>query len=782
MKKIILLIVIINSLFSVERPSIALVLSGGGAKGVSQIPTLHVLDSLNIPIDYVIGTSIGSITGGLYSIGYSSEEIKEIIFQTDWDLIMYDKKIRKKLSYFQKNDYHKYQLQFTINNFKPQIPIAFNSGHESYLYLNKLTRHNESINEFNDFVIPFRCNANDLLSGEEIIFKNGSLAKALRCSSSIPSVFSPVYDNKQLLVDGGVSNNLGTDIAKKLGADIIIAVDASSYSKERDDITDVFDVLSQSIQFNSLKKKKENIKLSTILIEPKLNYKQSMDFDEKSLSEMYQSGYNAIYKNIESLVKIKNDLPPTYKNDNNVKLSSINSDSVNILSISINSQSPIKAEELFNYNFTEKVSKLDLIDMFLKLRKTNLYNNIHYNFVKSKDDYELIINLEKNPSLLINNLIIEGNKKISSSLLYNILDIEKGDILNYQKIDAKINQLYNLDFFESIRYELVDIKSNSTDIKFIFTESDLKRLQIGISWSHYYQLIGKVQLDLINKPFNRFRIQNKLFVGNSMKENHFSLIYTGQHSNNVVIIPKINIITKKNKVSYYETSDQLINNVINEKHENFGLLFPITYFGYLELGINKQSINYPDDINKEVLRFYNMSLEIDQLDDILYPSDGYKIKYHSEKSFKNTLYTFSKLNIDYFKKITPRNSIRFFSNYFDSHNLTSIYKNINYFKSDQILGNSQYNLFSSNLLSYGFEVNYLYKSSQTFRAIINMLDNVTFKHNNETKKNYLSYGIGLRIKSIIGPIDFLWVKSHDDDELLENNKIENYYFSIGIDY
>ena len=96
MKKIILLIVIINSLFSVERPSIALVLSGGGAKGVSQIPTLHILDSLNIPIDYVIGTSIGSITGGLYSIGYSSEEIKEIIFQTDWDLIMYDKKIRKK--------------------------------------------------------------------------------------------------------------------------------------------------------------------------------------------------------------------------------------------------------------------------------------------------------------------------------------------------------------------------------------------------------------------------------------------------------------------------------------------------------------------------------------------------------------------------------------------------------------------------------------------------------------------------------------------------------------
>ena len=95
-------------------------------------------------------------------------------------------------------------------------------------------------------------------------------------------------------------------------------------------------------------------------------------------------------------------------------------------------------------------------------------------------------------------------------------------------------------------------------------------------------------------------------------------------------------------------------------------------------------------------------------------------------------------------------------------------------------GNSEYNIFSSNLFSYGFEVNYLYKTSQRFRFLINMLDNITFKHNGAKKENIPSYGFGIRIKSILGPIDFLWVKS--DKKLIENNKMENYYFSIGIDY
>ena len=136
-----------------------------------------------------------------------------------------------------------------------------------------------SISVFDDFYIPFRCNAVDLLSGNEIIFKNGSLSKALRSSSSIPSVFSPVKNNKLLLVDGGVINNFPADIADNLGADIIIGVNVALSKKNMSDINTFFDVLSQSILLNGFKKRLNNLYYIDILIEPDVLSKSTLDFD-----------------------------------------------------------------------------------------------------------------------------------------------------------------------------------------------------------------------------------------------------------------------------------------------------------------------------------------------------------------------------------------------------------------------------------------------------------------------------------------------------------------------
>ena len=142
MKKQILLITFF--LFSNIIPStdskVALVLSGGGAKGIAQIPIMEIIDSLNIPIDYVVGTSIGSINGSMYAMGYSPYEIKVIAFKTDWDLIFSNKKNRKKLFYFQKNDYKKYQIEFTLDGIKPLAPIALVNGHSSYMNINSKTK------------------------------------------------------------------------------------------------------------------------------------------------------------------------------------------------------------------------------------------------------------------------------------------------------------------------------------------------------------------------------------------------------------------------------------------------------------------------------------------------------------------------------------------------------------------------------------------------------------------------------------------------------------------
>ena len=118
---------------------------------------------------------------------------------------------RRKLYYFQKNDYDEYQFNFTLKGIRPQVPMAITNGHYSYFNLLTKTQNYDYINDFNNLVIPFRCNAVDLLTGKEIIFSNGSLAKALRASSSIPSIFSPMEYNNYFLIDGGVVNNFPTD-------------------------------------------------------------------------------------------------------------------------------------------------------------------------------------------------------------------------------------------------------------------------------------------------------------------------------------------------------------------------------------------------------------------------------------------------------------------------------------------------------------------------------------------------------------------------------------------
>ena len=304
MKKFIptLYLIFITCIIPEDRPKVAIVLSGGGAKGIAQIPTLQIIDSLNIPIDYIVGTSMGAISGAMYAIGYSSDEILHETFKTNWDEAISNYKKREDLFFFQKNDYDKYPIEFKLIGNTLQPPLALTNGQATYMSLNKKIGAYELINNFDEFPIPFRCNAVDLLSGQEIIFKNGSLSKALRASSSIPSVFQPVKDNNFLLIDGGVSNNFPSDIAKKLGADIIIGINVSFIDKESSDINTVFDVLSQSILLNGFEKRLENLYYTDILIEPEnLDY-SLLSFDKNTLNHIYKIGQKAAYQKIDKFL------------------------------------------------------------------------------------------------------------------------------------------------------------------------------------------------------------------------------------------------------------------------------------------------------------------------------------------------------------------------------------------------------------------------------------------------------------------------------------------------
>ena len=219
MKKIVtrffLLLLIVSFCFSDKNKDtkIGLVLSGGGIKGFGHLGTLSMIDSLNIPIDFVVGASIGAISAALYATGHSPEEIDKIGIESNWDRIFGQSPGRNELYYFQKLDAGKFHLTFGLDGLKPTSPISLSNGQYSYEHLLRLFHNYSNVKNYDNLLIPFRCNATDIISGEEIIYDKGSIAKALRISTSIPTVFTPIEDHDRLLADGGLINNLPSNIA-----------------------------------------------------------------------------------------------------------------------------------------------------------------------------------------------------------------------------------------------------------------------------------------------------------------------------------------------------------------------------------------------------------------------------------------------------------------------------------------------------------------------------------------------------------------------------------------
>ncbi|HEX9974225.1 MAG TPA: patatin-like phospholipase family protein, partial [bacterium] len=275
---------------SPKRPKIGLVLSGGGAKGFAHVGVLKMLDSLQIPIDYIAGTSMGSIAGALYAIGYSGIDLEKLAYRSDWQEIFTDKPPRPDLPYFQKEQTGKYQLEFGVQGVKPMPPSGLIFGQKVSLLFSSLTFPYERITDFDQLPIPFRCVAVDLVTGNQVVIKNGSLAKAMRASMAIPTVFSPVEWGDSLLVDGGLLNNLPVDVVKQMGADIVIAVDVQSPLLARKQLTSALSVLEQTVSPVGIERVKENLKQVDLLIRPDIEEFTAADFDNMKIREIVRRG------------------------------------------------------------------------------------------------------------------------------------------------------------------------------------------------------------------------------------------------------------------------------------------------------------------------------------------------------------------------------------------------------------------------------------------------------------------------------------------------------------
>jgi NTE family protein len=266
-----------------HRPRIGLVLSGGGARGAAHIGVLQVLDQLHVPIDAIAGTSMGAVVGGLYASGLSAKEIATVANSLNWQEAFHDRPPRTELTYRRKEEDESFLVNFPlgIRNWSFQLPKGLIKGQSLEMLLRRLTVPVATINSFDDLPTRFRAVATDLATGECVVMKDGDLASAMRASLSAPGLFVPVDREGQVLVDGGIADNLPIDVARMMGVDVLIVVDVGAPLFARDRLGSATAISNQMLSIlirRDATRQLQTLTQSDILISPSMGNASSFDF------------------------------------------------------------------------------------------------------------------------------------------------------------------------------------------------------------------------------------------------------------------------------------------------------------------------------------------------------------------------------------------------------------------------------------------------------------------------------------------------------------------------
>ncbi len=501
-------------------PKISVALSGGGSRAIIALGVLKALEEQNIPIEYIVGTSMGSIIGGLYASGYSVEELDSIITSIDWNDFYTAKETQRNELYLdQKITEDVALLSLDLDGLNPVLPTSFNSGQRFQNFLNYYTI-NAPIHPYGNFdklKYKFRAVSTDLTTGKMVILKNGSLSQALRASSSVTFLLEPVEVDSMLLVDGGLVANVPTKAAYNLGSNYIIAVDAASQLRKRDDLDTPLKIADQIVSIPMNLVTEQDLKFANIIIAPELGDRKNDDFS--SLDSLIHLGYSftiekidTIKQNIfdyqlknscDSLIYFSNLTPfsSTSKIENRIINSFNNCDTVSngeiLIAISkeyaTGKYSNISAEIIIDSSSTKlKVtSLLKPILSSIKIvgaSKSNeskilkilypLINNFHCerNLIKylisiqayyRKIGYPFAeienIELDKITNKLkitidegiVNSIVVVGNERSRTALILRELEISEGDFLTSKKLSKSLENLRTTGLFKSVDINIV---------------------------------------------------------------------------------------------------------------------------------------------------------------------------------------------------------------------------------------------------------------------------------------------------------------------------------------
>jgi NTE family protein len=400
MKSIFLLLVGLTlsfGLYSQSKPKVALVLSGGGAKGIAHIGVIRVLESRGIKPDMILGTSMGSLVGGLYALGYTPDQMEDFVGNANWDFLLNDMVPRENFKTGQGIKDKNTLLSLPLNGIKPLMVSGMYGGQNVLTIIEILTRNYNRPMDFDSFPTPFRCIGTNIEDGSMMVFESGRISDAMRASMSIPSVFAPYPINGQLYVDGGLVNNFPTDIAKQMGADIIIGVDVGAELYKKEEITSVLQILDQTASFNNARVAEKNKTFCDIYIRPDISGISALAFDETDsiVSRGFVAAKNAL-PSIDSVFSRYNLTPilDTTPRNTEIKIEDI---SIKMQSIHVKHHKPAKKMALGKLGFEtpSTISESQLSNNVNRLFGSAYFEDISLTFFPTDTAFNLEVALKE---------------------------------------------------------------------------------------------------------------------------------------------------------------------------------------------------------------------------------------------------------------------------------------------------------------------------------------------------------------------------------------------------
>ncbi len=427
---------------------VGLVLSGGGAKGFAHVGVLKVLEEAGIRVDYIAGTSMGAVIGGLYAVGYNANELDLILRKNDLSAIIKDEIPRSSYSFYQKNNEGKYAFTLPIEKWKIGLPSAVSKGQNVFNLLSQLTEHVHEIKDFSKLPIPFFCIATDLETGDEVILDKGSLPEAIRASGSFPGLLSPVKIDDKVLVDGGIVNNYPIEELKAKGVDYIIGVDVMGKLLDESKLSSAVLILGQIAGFQVYKNIKEKAKLTDIYLQPDIS--DYNDFSFEKVDEIIQTGEVAAREQLEQ-IKLIAAKQKKKKHHNTINTFDLHNDIV-IKEIVING----------NKNYTdnycldklrikngETISQEKFLEGINNLTATDNFENILYKFIPVEGGMTVEFNLIENSISTFLKIGAHYDDLYKTGILVNLTKTHsffKNDFLSADFVIGD-NLRYNIDYF-----------------------------------------------------------------------------------------------------------------------------------------------------------------------------------------------------------------------------------------------------------------------------------------------------------------------------------------------